>query len=158
WKFSDDSNAVGAAVKRGFTIFNEKGKCVKCHLGADFTTSEFKNIGLFNAEILNDSGRYMVTGKADDIGRFKTTSLRNIAITAPYMHNGIFKTLDEVIDFYNDAKKKVPNAVNKDTLLLKPLGLTKKEKADLKAFMLSLIDRQFKKIKLWKGNGYLKIR
>lgn len=108
WKFSDDSNAVSAAVKRGFTIFNEKGKCVKCHFGADFTANEFRNIGLFNAKNLNDSGRYVVTGKAEDIGRFKTASLRNIAITAPYMHNGIFKTLDEVIDFYNDTKKRVP--------------------------------------------------
>ncbi len=147
WKFSDDSNAVSAAVKRGFTIFNEKGKCVKCHFGADFTANEFRNIGLFNAKNLNDSGRYLVTGKAEDIGRFKTASLRNIAITAPYMHNGIFKTLDEVIDFYNETKKKVPNAINKDILLLKPLGLTKKEQADLKAFMLSLTDKQFKKIK-----------
>lgn len=59
------------------------------------------------------------------------------------MHNGMFKTLDEVIDFYNDTKKMVPAAVNTDTLLTKPLGLSNKEKQDLKAFMLSLTDKRF---------------
>ncbi len=143
WKFSDDSTAVSDAVKRGFVIFNEKGKCIKCHFGSDFTANEFRNIGLFDGKKLSDSGRYNVTHKEDDIGKFKTSSLRNIAITAPYMHNGMFKTLDEVINFYNDTKKVVPGAVNTDTLLAKPLGLTKKEKQDLKAFMLSLTDKKF---------------
>lgn len=143
WKFNDDSTAVSAAVKRGFTIFNEKGKCIKCHFGADFTANEFRNIGLFDGKKLNDSGRYNVTYKPEDIGRFKTSSLRNIALTAPYMHNGIFKTLDEVIEFYNDTKKIVPGAVNTDTLLVKPLDLSKTEKQDLKAFILSLTDKRF---------------
>lgn len=147
WKFSDDSTAVSAAVKRGFTIFNEKGKCVKCHFGSDFTASEFRNIGLFDGKNLNDSGRYNVSRQVEDIGKFKTSSLRNIAITAPYMHNGIFKTLDEVIEFYNDTKKVVPNAINTDTLLAKPLHLTLHEKSDLKAFMLSLTDKRFTKSK-----------
>lgn len=145
WKFNDDSTAVSAAAKRGFIIFNEKGKCVKCHFGSDFTATEFRNIGLFDGKKLNDSGRYNVTHKADDIGKFKTSSLRNIAVTAPYMHNGMFKTLDEVIDFYNDTKKVVPGAVNTDALLVKPLGLNKREKQDLKAFMLALTDKRFKR-------------
>jgi cytochrome c peroxidase len=147
WKFSDDSNAVSDAAKRGFVIFNEKGKCVKCHFGADFANDEFRNIGLFNGKNLNDSGRAVITGKPEDIGRFKISSLRNIGITAPYMHNGLFKTLDEVIDFYDDTKKVIPNAINKDSVLIDPLGLTKKEKLDLKAFLLSLTDKQFEKAK-----------
>ncbi len=144
WKFSDDPAAVSSGVKRGFAIFNGKGKCVKCHFGADLTANEFRNIGLFNGRNLNDSGRSVISGNAEDIGKFKTSSLRNIAVTGPYMHNGMFKTLDQVIDFYNDTKKTVPNAINKDSLLKKPLHLTKQEKKDLKAFLVSLTDKRFK--------------
>ena len=143
WKFSDDPDAVSAAVKRGFIIFNEKGRCIKCHFGADFTANEFRNIGLFNSKNFNDSGRYIITRRAEDIGRFKTPSLRNIAVTAPYMHNGKFATLDEVIDFYNDTKKVVPDAANTDSLLTQPLNLTNQEKDDLKAFLVSLTDKRF---------------
>ena len=145
WKFSDDPKAVSDAVKRGFAVFNTKGKCVKCHFGADFTAQEFRNVGLFNGRNLNDSGRARITNDPKDIGKFKTASLRNIAITAPYMHNGMFKSLDEVIEFYNDTKKIVPDAINTDSLLVKPLGLTKQEKKDLKAFLNSLTDKRFKK-------------
>lgn len=143
WKFYDDTNAVSEAVKRGFTIFNEKGKCVKCHFGADFTTHEFRNIGLFDGKKHNDSGRSVVTRNKDDIGKFKTPSLRNVAITAPYMHNGIVKTLKDVIEFYNETEKIIPNPINKDSILAKPLGLTQQEKKDLEAFLISLTDKRF---------------
>lgn len=143
WKFTGDTNAVSASVKRGFELFNTKGKCTQCHFGADFTANEFRNIGLFNGLDLNDSGRAMITQLPADIGRFKTPTLRNIALTAPYMHNGIFRTLDEVIDFYNDSKSKVPNGLYKDSVLAMPLGLTPSEKSDVKAFLLSLTDKRF---------------
>jgi cytochrome c peroxidase len=145
WKFYDDSNAVSDAAKRGFKIFNEKGKCVTCHFGADFTTHEFKNIGLFDGKQFNDSGRSVISKAAKDIGKFKTASLRNVTITAPYMHNGIFKTLKEVIDFYNETEKIIPYPINKDSILAKPLGLTKHEKKDLEAFLISLTDKRFNK-------------
>ena len=144
WKFSDDSNAVSPAVKRGFALFNGKGKCVQCHFGADFTANEFRNIGLFNGIDLNDSGRAVISGNREDAGKFKTASLRNVSVTAPYMHNGMFKTLKEVIDFYDDPAKVIPNAVNRDSLLAKPMGLTGQEKTDLEAFLLSLTDKRFK--------------
>ena len=143
WKFSGDSNAVSDAVKRGFKIFNEKGKCIKCHFGADFTANEFRNIGLFDGKKLNDSGRVVISGKKEDLGRFKTPSLRNVGITGPYMHNGMFKTLDEVINFYNDPEKIVPRSINRDSVLAKPLGLTQKEKGDLKQFLRALTDKRF---------------
>jgi cytochrome c peroxidase len=143
WKFTDDSNAVSDAVKRGFIVFNGKGKCIKCHFGADFTANEFRNIGLFDGRKFNDSGRIAISGNDDDIGKFKTPSLRNAAVTAPYMHNGMAKTLMQVIDFYNDTEKIIPNPVNKDSVLAKPLGLTAEEKKDLEAFLLSLTDKQF---------------
>jgi cytochrome c peroxidase len=143
WKFYDDASAVSDAAQRGFAVLNEKGKCVKCHFGADLTTHEFRNIGLFDSKLLNDSGRFAVTKREEDIGKFKTSSLRNVAVTAPYMHNGMFATLEEVIEFYNDIKKVVPGAINTDTILAKPLNLTKQEKDNLKAFLLSLTDKQF---------------
>lgn len=145
WKFSGKGNAVSDAAKRGFIVFNEKGKCIRCHFGADFTTNEFRNIGLFNGKEFNDSGRVVISGKAEDLGKFKTAGLRNTAITAPYMHNGMFKTLNEVIDFYNEPEKVVPNSINRDTILAKPLGLTAQEKSDLEAFLNSLTDRRFLK-------------
>lgn len=143
WKFLDDSNAVSSAAKRGFAIFNEKGKCIKCHFGSDFTANEFRNIGLFNGKNLNDSGRMVITKLKEDIGRFKTPTLRNAGVTAPYMHNGMIKTLKEVIDFYNEPDKIVGNSINRDSILIQPLGLTAKEKGDLEAFLVSLTSKRF---------------
>jgi cytochrome c peroxidase len=144
WKFSGDSNAVAEATKKGFAIFNGKGNCVKCHFGADFTTHEFRNIGLFNGKELNDSGRSTISGNKEDIGKFKVPGLRNIQITAPYMHNGQFKNLRQVIEFYDNPDKIVPNSVNRDSLMSKPLGLTEQEKDDLEAFLISLTDKMFR--------------
>lgn len=139
-----DSNAMSASARRGLDIFNGKGKCFDCHFGVDFTgNDQFRNIGLFNGTTLNDSGRYLVSRRAADLGAFKIPGLRNIAQTAPYMHNGMFGTLDEVIDFYNDPDRFVPDAINRDTSMQQPPGLTPEEKSDLKDFLLSLSDRRF---------------
>lgn len=143
WKFSDNPAAVSDAVKRGFAVFNGKGKCIECHFGADFTQRDFRNIGLFNGTTLNDSGRAAITKQRQDLGKFKIGSLRNVAMTAPYMHNGMFKTLEEVIEFYNEPDKFVPDAINRDSLLAKPMGLTTDEKKDLLAFLHSLTDKRF---------------
>jgi cytochrome c peroxidase len=143
WRFGGDSTVVSASVRRGFALFNTRAKCSQCHFGADFTSNELRNIGLFDGKALNDSGLAAITGKKEDLGKFKIGSLRNIAVTAPYMHNGMLKTLEEVINFYDDPKKFVPQAQNIDTLLQKPLGLTKREKKDLVAFLESLTDSQF---------------
>lgn len=143
-----DTTTFSAAAKNGLIIFNTKGKCFDCHFGVDFTgNDQFKNIGLYNEqeEDWKDAGRYLITGNKSDLGKFKTPGLRNIAVTAPYMHNGKFKTLMEVIEFYNEPNKFVKNAINRDTLLSKPLGLTEMEKKDLEAFLLSLTDQQFLK-------------
>ena len=143
WKFYDDSTAVSDAVKKGFVVFNTKGKCIQCHFGSNFTLNEFRNIGLFNGRELNDSGRSAISRNIADVGKFKIAALRNVAVTAPYMHNGMFKTLKEVIEFYNDPRKIVPDAIGIDSLLAKPLGLTQQEKDDLYAFLNSLTDKRF---------------
>ena len=145
WKFSDRADVVSDAVKRGFAVFNGRGKCAQCHFGSDFTLREFRNVGLFNGKELSDSGRSIISGNPGDVGKFKTPGLRNITITAPYMHNGMFKTLREVIEFYDDPGKVVTNAINRDTILSRPLKLTEAEKLDLEAFLLSLTDKRFSK-------------
>ncbi|CAN5397986.1 hypothetical protein BH09BAC4_BH09BAC4_29520 [soil metagenome] len=143
WRLNDNEAAVTESAKRGFALFNGKANCVQCHFGADFNSSEFRNIGLFDGKTLADSGRAAITKRAADLGKFKIGPLRNVALTAPYMHNGMFKTLAGVIDHYNDPDKRVPGAINRDPLLAKPLGLTQQEKGDLEEFLRALTDKRF---------------
>lgn len=139
-----DTSAMSASAKRGLELFNGKANCFDCHFGVDFTgNDQFRNIGLYNGKELNDKGRFEVTKKESDIGRFKVPGLRNVAITSPYMHNGLYKTLKEVIEYYNEPDKFVNNSINRDTLLNKPLNLTENEKEDLENFLLSLTDERF---------------
>ncbi len=138
-----DEKAMSAAAVRGRIVFMEKGKCFDCHFGPDFTGDEFRNIGLFNGKGLNDPGRFAVTRDSADLGRFKVPGLRNVAVSAPYMHHGGFRTLREVIDYYDNPDRFVPNSINRDTLLRKPLGLTEEEKSDLEAFLRTLTDDRF---------------
>ena len=145
WRINDNEEAVSASAKRGFKLFNTKAKCIQCHFGPDFNNIEFRNIGLFDGKMHLDSGRSAITHKQQDLGKFKIGSLRNIAITAPYMHNGMFKTLKEVIDYYDNPDRIIPNSMNRDTILIRPLQLTNSEKLDLESFLISLTDRRFMK-------------
>lgn len=140
-----DANAMTPAQRRGRVLFMNKAKCFDCHFSPDFTGDEFKNVGTYNGENMNDVGRFAITKDSADLGKFKVPGLRNITQTAPYMHNGMFRTLEEVIEFYDNPQKIVPDAVNIDTLLQKPLGLTIEEKADLLSFLKALTDRTFVK-------------
>jgi len=144
----NDTTLMSTSAKRGLDIFNTKGKCFDCHFGVDFSGNDrFKNIGLYNGKDLNDEGRYKISNKQEDLGTFKVPGLRNIAQTAPYMHNGQFKTLREVIDYYDTPDVFIANSINRDTLLKKPLDLTETDKKDLENFLLSLSDEQFLKRK-----------
>ena len=148
-KFDDWSNnlkKLTAAEERGRALFvGDKARCFDCHRMEDFTTDEFKNIGLYNRKELNDAGLFNLSNKDTDRGKFKTPGLRNIAVTAPYMHNGMFKTLEEVMEYYNNPQKFVPDAVNIDDALKSPLNLTEKEKKDLIAFLKTLTDKKYLK-------------
>ncbi len=141
---NDLPNGLNEEQLRGRELFmGNRTRCFDCHFTPDFTADEFRNIGLFNGTSLNDSGRYLITRKHDDIGKFKVPGLRNVAITAPYMHNGQFKTLREVIDYYNEPDAVIPNAINRDTMLPKKMNLTESEKNALEAFLVALTDEQF---------------
>jgi cytochrome c peroxidase len=138
-----DSAAISISAMRGRDIFLNKGKCFDCHFGPDFTGDEYKNIGLFNGKNWNDSGRFNFSHNANDIGKFKVPGLRNVALTAPYMHNGSFQTLESVIEFYNNPDAIIPNSIGRDSLLMKPLELNDTEKSDLLSFLLSLTSYSF---------------
>ncbi len=139
----DDSSLISAAALRGRELFLVKAKCFECHFSPDFTGDEFRNVGLFDGKKFNDSGRYSISRNLQDLGKFKVPGLRNVAVTGPYMHNGMFKTLKEVIEYYSDPYKIVAHPINIDTNLVKPLNLSAQEKADLEAFLVSLTDDRF---------------
>jgi len=138
-----DSSAMSAAAIRGLDIFNVKGKCFDCHFGPDLTGDEFRSIGLLDGVNDKDMGRFDFTKDSIDAGKFKVPALRNTAVTAPYMHDGSFKTLREVIEYYNEPDKLRPHGINRDTLLAKPLGLTERDMQDLEAFLKALTAPQF---------------
>lgn len=143
----DTAKTMSESAIRGRELFMKKAKCFDCHFTPDFTADEFRNIGLYDGKTNNDVGRFAITKDSADLGKMKTPGLRNVGRTAPFMHDGRFKSLKEVVDFYDNPQKFVPDAINVDTLLQKPLGLTEDEKKDLIAFLHSLTDAKFQKKK-----------
>lgn len=141
WMNDEDTLAITDAQKRGREIFLNKGKCFDCHFGPDFTGDEFRNIGIYDGATFTDVGRFEVTLDSNDLGKFKVPGLRNITLTAPYMHNGMFKTLEEVIEYYDNPYLVIENPINMDTLMLEPLNLTKQEKEELLDFLNALTDK-----------------
>lgn len=141
WMNGSNPNGLNASQQRGREIFiGDDSKCFECHFGPDFTGDEFRNIGLYDGVDLTDRGRFEVTKDSSDLGRFKVPGLRNVALTAPYMHNGMFQTLEEVIDYYSNPYDFIDTAINMDTLMVEPLNFTDQEKEDLVNFLHSLTD------------------
>ncbi len=129
-----DKKAVSAQAKRGFEVFR-KANCALCHVPPLYTDFQFHNAGVgWDLADKRDHGRMDATKDPKDDGKFKTPTLRDIAKTAPYFHDGSVKTLDAAIDFMAVGGKKNPNLDEK----LKPAKLSKKDKAALKAFLRSL--------------------
>ncbi len=142
--WSNSKGELSVQEERGRELFiGSKAKCFDCHFQIDFTDDSFKNIGLYNGKELNDAGRYRITGDSSDIGKFKTPGLRNVAVTAPYMHNGMFETLDQVLAYYNTPGHFVDGAINIDSTLKGPLKLTPAEKKDIIAFLKTLTDKAY---------------
>ena len=140
-----DEKAMTEAQIRGRILFIGKANCALCHSGEDFTADRFKNIGLFNGKELTDPGRFKITKDSSHIGMFKIPGLRNVAITAPYMHNAMFKTLREVVQYYNTPDKFVNNSINRDLSLGTSLNLSEGEVDDIVAFLGALTDDRFTK-------------
>ena len=140
FKFQHKSKALSRAERRGMDLFfSDKTNCSSCHNGFNFTNYSFVNTGLY--EIYTDVGRFRLTNKNQDSALFKVPTLRNVGITAPYMHDGSFKTLEQVVTHYNEGGKSHKHKSE----LIRPLKLTKKEKSDLVVFLHTLTDEQFSK-------------
>ena len=130
-----DDSAMSASAVRGMNLFRGKAHCMACHSGPNFTDSRFHNLGVgYKDGKFADEGRVKVSKRRQDTGAFKTPTLRSIALTAPYLHDGSEQTLEAVVDFY--AKGGIPNPYL--DRLITPLHLSKHEKADLVEFMKAL--------------------
>ena len=127
-----DKTAMNDEAQRGMALFKGKARCILCHNDSNFTDNQFHNLGVPQVgPMKEDLGRYYVTRRPEDKGAFKTPTLRSIVETAPYMHDGAFKTLEEVVEFFDQGGGKNSNL----SPLMKPLGLTKEEKTNIIAFL-----------------------
>lgn len=130
---------MSESAKRGMALFFAKANCSACHAGANFTDEQYHNLGVGMQADEPDLGRYEVTKQEKDRGAFKTPTLRNVALSPPYMHDGSQKTLEEVIEWYDEGGHKNPWLSDK----MKPLNLTPQEKSDLLAFMVEGLTGEF---------------
>jgi cytochrome c peroxidase len=133
-KAADEHPLDDSARRGGELFFADKSGCTACHVGANFTDEKYHNIGVGMAAAEPDLGRFMVTKDEKERGAFKTPTVRNVSLTAPYMHDGSQKTLEEVVEWYNKGGH--PNQWL--DAKIKPLNLSAEEKADLVAFMKAL--------------------
>ncbi|MCZ8157834.1 MAG: c-type cytochrome [Leptospira sp.] len=143
-----DVTAISDSAKRGFDLFENKAQCSKCHMGFNFSDNGFHNIGVKDPSGVVDEGRWAAVSKDFPkgfklkvlVGAFKTPTLRDVELTAPYLHNGMYKTLEEVVEHYNrggdDLENIDPN--------MKKLNLDETEKKDVVAFLKSLTGEQQK--------------
>lgn len=129
-----NKSAMSPSAIRGLTLFEGKGNCADCHDGANFTDDSFHNIGI--SPVTTDMGRALIDKSSGLKGAFKTPGLRNVVMTAPYMHDGSEASLEEVVRYYNEGGKHKKHL----SKLIKPLNLTEGEISDLVAFMGALTD------------------
>ena len=129
-----DLYALSESEQRGMDLYFGKARCDLCHRGPNLTAEEYRNIGVGMDAESPDLGRFDVTGKEEDKGAFKTPSLRNVAMTAPYMHDGSEATLEDVVRYYERGGNANP-WLDSD---MEPFELTDEERKDLVAFMIAL--------------------
>ncbi len=134
----ENGGSLTAAESNGLSLF--RTHCASCHKEPLFTDFSFRNNGLTPDPAFNDKGRAGVTGKDEDNYRFKVPSLRNVGATRPYMHDGRFETLDQVLEHYRNGIHSAPNL---DTLLTTGISLTDTEKQDIISFLHTLTDYTF---------------
>jgi cytochrome c peroxidase len=140
-----DAGAMSAAAKRGYALFNGKGNCAECHPAPLFGSDDLDPIGTPDRDPSGrlvrgrDPGLARLTGSQDDFGAFRATSLRSAAGGGPYMHNAAFRTLEEVVDFYDQGGSVgLGLAVPRQDPAVRSLHLTAAQKSDMVAFLRAL--------------------
>lgn len=134
----DADGSLTTQELHGLQVFRDK--CASCHKEPLFTDLSYRNNGLTVNPSLNDSGRFRITLDPDDWHKFKVPSLRNVALTAPYMHDGRFTTLDAVVEHYRTGIYQSPTL---DTALTNGISMTDSDKADVISFLQTLTDTSF---------------
>lgn len=130
WEWGGDAEALDESARRGLRLFRGKARCTLCHTGFHFSDERYHSLGREDP----DPGRAAVTGEETDRGAFRTPSLRNAALTAPYLHDGSLASLEEVVDFYAGGG----GAAAHRSPLIVPLDLDEGERQDLVEFLRSL--------------------
>ena len=129
------TSALSTQARRGLALFRGRANCSTCHAGPNFSDEKFHNTGVAWVDgRLQDDGRFTITGRAEDRGAFKTPTLREIARTAPYMHDGSLASLADVIKFYDEGGRPNP-ALDSE---VRPLRLSPTDASDLAAFLRAL--------------------
>ena len=136
--YAGDQRALTASQKRGWKLFSEELYCTKCHQPPHFTNYEVRNNGLYS-DYGTDQGRYRIDGLESSKGLFKVPTLRNIVLTGPYMHNGIFTSLDDVLDHYRSGGKKHSN----QSEIIVAFDLNEQKRSDLLNFFQALTDTSY---------------
>jgi cytochrome c peroxidase len=136
-RFLAGESALSEAAQRGRTLFISKANCFHCHSEQTLTNDGYFNNGTFVES--GDVGRQALTGRTGDLGKFRVPSLRNVAVTAPYMHDGSLATLRDVVDHYARGGNGHPST----DVQVEPLELTDAEKSDLLDFLDALTDMEF---------------
>ncbi len=129
-----DEHPMSESAIRGRELFFNKAQCTTCHVGANLTDEKYHNLGVGMDRETPDLGRYVVTKDDKDKGAFKTPTIRNVVHSAPYMHDGSQKTLEEVVEWYDKGGHPNPHLSDK----VKQLNLNEQEKKDLVEFMKSV--------------------
>lgn len=137
-EWQNEGVEISESIKNGYDLFKNKLNCSACHSGRVFTNSSIENNGLY--EEFTDLGHFLISGDSSDIGKFKVPTLRNVEITGPYMHDGSFETLEEVVLHYEKGGQNHPNK----SPLIQPFHLTDQERHELIAFLKSLTDKELK--------------
>ena len=130
-KAGAEAHPMSDSAKRGRDLFFGKANCTACHVGANLADEKYHNLGVGMDKPEPDLGRFVVTKDEKDTGAFKTPTVRNVANSGPYMHDGSQATLEEVVEWYDKGGHPNPHLSDK----IKPLQLTAEEKADLVEFM-----------------------
>jgi len=160
YAYQGQDDALNDSQIRGLNLFfSEQLECHHCHGGFNFTQSSvhenqlldlrpFHNTGLYNVDGKggypeSDLGLIEVTGQARDMGRFRAPTLRNVAVSAPYMHDGSIQTLEEVVEFYAQGGRDTGAFNPLKSVFIRPLVMTEQDKQDLVNFLHSLTDEAF---------------
>jgi len=137
-KYSRGEDTLSKPELSGLKLF--RSHCENCHKEPLFTDNTFRNIGLKPDTALKDSGRAAITGLNGDYMKFKVPSLRNVEMTYPYMHDGRFRNLKQVLDHYANGNFFTSNF---DSSIVRNIGLNENEKADIISFLKTLTDKEF---------------